>query len=329
MSFTPDNSKASGINVPSKAYNDTTKGFVSLLSGSPKNLEPGVFEINPLAVTFVEDFIRRNGSRYEKMKGWGKPYFNLYDDILTKHGLPAELKYLSVIESDLRAGRVSCAGALGPWQIMPSAARTCGLKTGGTYDERNDFTKSTNAAAKLLKALYAEFGDWLLVIAAYNAGSGGVTRAIKKARSKNFWDIQYHLPAETRNHVKKFIAAHYYFEGSGGLTTITASEAKARNLALIATNDNIYTDENVAIYEVSGRYNSVVIANAILLDITLFNKLNPQFDNSLAQGNIYQLKLPGDKMEVFKAKKEEILKESVQLLLSSASNNSTGTKQVL
>jgi membrane-bound lytic murein transglycosylase D len=73
-------------------------------------------------------------------------------------------------------------------------------------DERKDFAKSTGGCALLMKELYAKFGDWLLVVAAYNAGAGGVRKAIRKSGSRDFWALQDYLPQETRNHVKKFIA---------------------------------------------------------------------------------------------------------------------------
>ncbi len=73
-------------------------------------------------------------------------------------------------------------------------------------------SKSTNAAAKYLKALYDQFDDWLLVIAAYNCGASRVEYAIKKSNSRDFWKLQYHLPAESRGHVKKFVAARYFFD---------------------------------------------------------------------------------------------------------------------
>jgi membrane-bound lytic murein transglycosylase D len=85
--------------------------------------------------------------------------------------------------------------------------------------------KSTKAAAKYLNDLYKEFGDWLLVIAAYNSGPGPVYTAIKKSGSHNFWRLQQYLPLETRLHVKRFIGTHYYFEGEGSITTLTKAEA--------------------------------------------------------------------------------------------------------
>ena len=106
------------------------------------------------------------------MKSWGQPYFTLYEHILSSYTLPAELKYLSVIESGLQAATDSSAGAAGPWQLMPAEARRFGLKVNSGYDERTNFQKSTVAASKLLKELYGEFGDWLLVIAEPDAGAG-------------------------------------------------------------------------------------------------------------------------------------------------------------
>jgi len=107
---------------------------------------------------------------------------------------------------------------------MPGTAKCLGLKVNRHIDERTNFNLSTRAAARYLKDLYAQFDDWLLVIAAYNGGPKPVHTAIRESGSKNFWVIQKHLPAESREHVKKFIATHYYFEGHGSETTLTRSE---------------------------------------------------------------------------------------------------------
>jgi membrane-bound lytic murein transglycosylase D len=108
---------------------------------------------------------------------------------------------------------------------MPATAHLLGLKITRKYDERTNYYKSTIAAARYLKDLYAEFDDWLLVLAAYNGGSRPVYTAIRKSGSKNFWTLQDYLPAESREHVKKFIATHYYFEGKGSETTLTRAES--------------------------------------------------------------------------------------------------------
>ncbi len=181
--------------------------------------------LNPIVTPFVQSFISRQSDGYSKMKVWGKSYFDLFDRIFTENNLPTQLKYLSVIESDLKPTLRSNVGAVGPWQIMSSVAKDYGLRT-GRVDDRKDFVKSTKAAAQILSDLYSDLGNWLLVIAAYNAGEGRVRQAIRKANSENFWKLQKYLPEETRNHVKKFIATNFYFEGTGGITTMTADEIK-------------------------------------------------------------------------------------------------------
>ena len=165
-------------------------------------------------------------------KARGAAYFKTIEDIFGKYGLPAELKYLAVVESYLKTNAVSRVGAKGMWQLMPTTARELGLKVNSKYDERTHFYKSTVAAAKYLKDLHKEFGDWLLVIAAYNGGPGTVYNAIKKSGSRNFWTLQNYLPMESRAHVKRYIGTHYYFEGKGGLTTMTKAETIKYNKAM-------------------------------------------------------------------------------------------------
>ncbi|HNL83039.1 MAG TPA: hypothetical protein PKG56_06570, partial [Chitinophagaceae bacterium] len=157
-------------------------------------------------------------------------------------------------------------------------------------------------------------------IAAYNGGVGRVKQAMKKAKSKNFWDIQYYLPLETRNHVKKYIATHYIFEGSGGWTTMTEQETNQYIASFaLETKQSALTDEeikNTAIVEVGGRFLSVIIANNLLLDIDQFNKWNPKFDKTLAEGKKYSMRISIDKLPLFEAKKSQILLESMNVLLN-------------
>ena len=189
------------------------------------------FILNRNARRFVATFLRREDEALAKTKGRCSTYFRMMDTIFTKEGLPVELKYLAVVESDLKNNAVSRMGARGLWQLMPTTARELGLRIGKKYDERTAVYKSTVAAAKYLKALYADFGDWLLVMAAYNAGPGTIDQAIRRAGSRNFWVLQRYLPIESRGHVKRFIGTHYYFEGRGGFTTLTRAETTAYNNA--------------------------------------------------------------------------------------------------
>ncbi len=299
---------------------------------SIKNSIPDLFEasssgssngirLNPRAVSFVEDYMDENSKDLLKMKDWGRPYFNMMDAVFTSHGLPAELKYLAVIESELKNSAKSWAGAVGPWQFMPGTARTLGLKVNNKVDERTNFVKSTRAAAVYLKDLYKEFGDWLLVIAAYNGGPGNVYSAIRKSGSRNFWVLQGYLPNETRNHVKKFIGTHYIFEGQGGITTLTKAETAEQISAVsqFLSNRNLSSTEleSSRTIKVSGKYHSQVISKNVLMDINEFNRYNPNFDKVMATAeNSYELKLPADKMDLFVTNKYQILNESVQLLLS-------------
>jgi membrane-bound lytic murein transglycosylase D len=274
-------------------------------------------QINPRAISFVEEYMKKQGKSLEKMKVWGKPYFDLYDQILVNYGIPKEMKYLSVIESHLGAGLTSLAGAVGPWQIMPSVAKQYGLQVGGYWDQRNDYFKSTHVAARIMKKLYLEFGDWLLVVAAYNCGDGCVRSAIRRAKSKDFWQLQYALPEETRNHVKKFIATHLIFEGAGGFTTMTAAEVAQAKTQIKNTPLTLSAAElaSSALIEVSGRYHSLVVANELQINIQQFNAWNPGFNQALAAGEKYAMRISKDKEAIFLAKKNQLLLASVRAII--------------
>ena len=305
--------------IAAQSATDTTKdkyGFKSLFKGSFNASKPYVSQLNPRAVSFVQDYIKKQGKELERMKGWGKPYFDLYDQILTQYGIPKEMKYLSVIESHLSSGLVSWAGAVGPWQIMPYEATRFGLSL-QPKDERTDYYKSTVVAAKLMKELFTEFQDWLLVVAAYNGGAGRVRQCIRKANSNSFWDLQYFLPEETRNHVKKFIGTHYIMEGQGGFTTMTAQEIKLQkaNTPLEETSLTKEAFANTIVIEISGRYNSLIVANGLMINIQQFNQWNPGFDKSLAEGKKFNLRIPIDKRDLFEATKQQLLATSVRTLL--------------
>jgi membrane-bound lytic murein transglycosylase D len=181
-------------------------------------------KLNKRALDFTKDYTKKNQETLEQVRSISLPYFAIMDSVFNRYNMPIELKYLAVIESELNAKAVSRVGAAGPWQLMPSTARLLSLKVKGHYDERKHYYKSTIAAARYLRDLYHEFNDWLLVIAAYNAGPARIHYAIKMSGSKNFWALQGFLPAETRGHVKKFIATQYFFEGHGSITTMTQNE---------------------------------------------------------------------------------------------------------
>ncbi len=309
-------------------YNDSTikeevianprAGFKNLFVSAETESNSGyTTQLNPKAVSFVQDYMAKETANLNKMKTWGKPYFDMMDKVLSKYGLPTELKYLSVIESELKATARSSVGAVGPWQFMPETARIMGLKVNSKVDERKNFQKSTQAAARYLTDLYDIFGDWLLVIAAYNGGPGNVNKAIRKSGSRNFWDLQYYLPAESRTHVKKFIATHYIMEGDGGETTLTKLENEKR-MKQSPVQTAALSNENLVSVVVTGKYHSLVIAQSLQMNITEFNRLNPNFDSQLSGKGEYTMKLPADKALTFQASKPQILEQSIHLMLAGA-----------
>lgn len=301
------------------SVNDPKLGFNNLFTTAMTGDGVSGAKLNPMAISFVQDYIGRNRKGFLAMKEWAKPYLDMMDEVLTQHGLPKELKYLAVIESGLKYNALSFSGAVGPWAFMPAAAKEYGLKMTRYNDERLDYYKSTHAAARLLTDLYQKYGDWLLVIAAYNGGPGNVNKAIKRSGgSKDFWTLQYNLPVESMNHVKKFIGTHYIFEGEGGITTVTKNEMKDILINGSGNTAVLNEDEmnNSTVYSIIGRFSSAIIMKYIELDKATFERHNPGFDNRIALDGKYDLRLPTQKMNVFIAKRYEILDESIKLLLT-------------
>jgi|SRR5450631_1114298 len=184
--------------------------------------------LNKHVKQFVKNYIRENRNNLSSIRQRSHSPFTIIDSVFIHYGMPVQLKYLAVVESELKTKAVSRVGAVGPWQLMPTTARILGLKVNARYDERKDYYKSTRAAARYLNDLHEEFGDWLLVFAAYNSGEATVFSAMHQSGSTNFWKLQRYLPKETRDYVNKFIATCYYFEGSGSLSMLSRS-AVARN----------------------------------------------------------------------------------------------------
>lgn len=301
---------------------------------------PYASQVNPNAERFMQDYLRAHQKHLLAMKGWGQPYFNLIDNILSQYGLPKELKYVAVIESNLKVSATSWVGAAGPWQFMPATAREYGLQVNGSIDERRDYIKSTHAAAHYLLKSYRVYKDWLLAIASYNGGLGNVNKAIRRSGSRNFWVLQNYLPTESKNYVKKFIATHYIMEGSGGVTTQVGngggSNAAPANMPVLPSHSNASVNPfehkpslndlelaDVKVQTISGKFNSLVIAKNLAMEITQFNRYNPNFDYMMQEHGNFDLRLPADKMDVFMANKYVILNECVQILLNDTgvSNN--------
>lgn len=165
---------------------------------------------NSIVRRYIEVYTMQKRPNVGIMLGLSQYYFPLFDEIFDYYDIPNEMKYMSIIESALNPRAYSRTRAVGLWQFMFGTGRLYGLTVNSLVDERRDPIKSTHAAARFCKDLYKIYNDWILVIAAYNCGPGNVNKAIRRSGGKkNYWDIYYYLPRETRGHVPAFIAATY------------------------------------------------------------------------------------------------------------------------
>lgn len=160
---------------------------------------------------YINLYSIRNRRSVERMLGLSELYYPMFEEQLDKYNLPLELKHLAVIESALNPTATSRSGARGLWQFMYNTGKMYNLEVNSYVDERCDPYLETVAACQLLQALYKMFGDWQLVIAAYNAGPGTINKAIRRAGGgkKTYWEIRPFLPKETQGYVPAFIAATY------------------------------------------------------------------------------------------------------------------------
>ncbi len=174
---------------------------------------PFNIEYNPVLEQVIKSFLKNRRSSLERLMSLSDYYFPMFEQEMSNQKIPLEMKYLAIIESALNPKARSRAGATGLWQFMYSTGRGYGLEVNNYVDERSDPVRSTKAAAKYLNELYKVFGDWDLVLAAYNSGPGNVTKAIRRSNGKqNYWNLRPYLPRETAGYVPAFLATLYIFE---------------------------------------------------------------------------------------------------------------------
>ncbi len=230
--------------------------------------------------SFIELYTVRKRRQMEYMMGMSDYYFPIFEQVLGANNLPLELKYLPIIESALNTTIVSRMGAAGLWQFMIGTGRMYGLEINSLVDERLDPVKATYAAARFLKDLYSIYGDWNLVIAAYNCGPGNVNKAIRRSGGKrDYWAIYPYLPRETRGYVPIFIAANYAMH-----------YATHHNLCKADVHMPVITDTVV----VNERVHLQQISDVLNIPIQQVRLMNPQYRKDIIPGNIkpYSVCLP-------------------------------------
>lgn len=242
---------------------------------------PFIIEVpyNEVVRRYILRYVKHSPRQLASLQRKAQYYFPIFEDILAKHQLPFELCYLPVIESALNPQAHSPVGAAGLWQFMPATGKKYGLEINSLIDERMDPIRSTEAACKFLKALYNVFGDWNLVIAAYNCGPGNVNKAIHRAGDKrDFWSIYPFLPRETRGYLPIFIAASY-----------AMNYAELHGICPAALEMTMVTDTIVT----TQRQHFKQIAANLDISIAELRRLNPQYAHDIIPGGKeYALCLP-------------------------------------
>ncbi len=242
---------------------------------------------NKTVRNFIKLYTDRRRDRVRIMLTLSEYYFPMFEEIFDRKGLPQELKYMAVIESALNPRAVSRAGATGMWQFLYYTGKKYGLSINSLVDERRDPYKSTLAAAEFLSDLYNIYKDWHLVIAAYNCGPGNVNKAIRRSGGKrNYWDIYYYLPRETRGYVPAFIAAAYVM-----------NYYREHNLQPVPVdfalhNDTLRIDHKLHLKQVS---------EVLQIPVDYLRDLNPQYKYDIIPDDRkgYILRLPRDNVIAF------------------------------
>ena len=232
---------------------------------------------NNIIRNHIHVYTIRQRDKFTAVLGLMDYYFPMFEDVFDSYGIPAELKYLAIIESALNPNAVSRVGATGLWQFMYSTGRMYGLTINSVVDERRDPLKSTHAAARYIRDLYGIYNDWILVIAAYNCGPGNVNKAIRRSgNKKDYWDIYYRLPRETRGYIPMYIAAVY------GVNYYKEHNLVPMPLNIPVAIDTIMVNKDIHLAQIS---------EVMGIPLGELRALNPQYRTGLVPGSSKPLAL--------------------------------------
>ena len=267
---------------------------------------PSIIEMpyNEVVQKFIDRYSGRLRHSVSYMLGASNFYMPIFEEALETYGLPLELKYLPVIESALNPTAVSRVGATGLWQFMLATGKRYGLEVNTLVDERRDPIKASYAAANYLSDLYKVFGDWNLVIAAYNCGPDQINKAIHRSKgSKDYWQIYPYLPKETRGYVPAFIAANYI------MTYYCEHNICPMTTRLPAKTDTVMVSRNVHLEQIAAVCN---------IDIEQLRTLNPAYRRDIVPGatKISAVRLPHTEVGKFIDLEDSIYAYNAEVLFS-------------
>ena len=264
--------------------------YINRLSRMPTVME---MAYNDIVQRFIDRYAGRLRYSVSYLLGAADFYMPIFEEALESYQVPLELKYLPIIESALNPKAVSRVGATGLWQFMLGTGRQYGLEVNSLVDERRDPVKSSYAAAHYLRDLYRIFGDWNLVIAAYNCGPENINKAIRRYRAangrtendavtqadKDYWKLYPYLPAETRGYVPAFIAANYI------MTYYCEHNICPMTTRLPSQTDTIVVHKDVHLEQ---------IASVLGTDLDMLRSLNPEYRRDIVPGSTkgYAIRLP-------------------------------------
>ena len=258
---------------------------------------PTVIEMpyNDIVQAFIDHYTGPLRRKVAAMLGAQNFYIPVFEEALESYDLPLELKYLPVIESALNPMAKSRVGAMGLWQFMLNTAKRYGLSVNSLVDERRDIVRSSYAAAHYLSDLYKIYGDWNLVIAAYNCGTNALNKAIRRSNGeRDYWKIYPKLPAETRGYVPAFIAANYVmnYYCDHNICPLTTKE-------LPTATDTVMVDRDMHFEQ---------IAQVLNISVDQLKSLNPQYRRNIVNGKSgdASLRLPSSLIPVFIDKEDSI-----------------------
>ena len=269
---------------------------------------------NPHVKGFIELYAVRKRQLVSRMMGLSQLYYPMFEEVFDRYNIPLELKHLAVIESALNPIARSKCGATGLWQFMYPTGKMYGLNVTSYIDERSNVYKATEAAAEYLKSLYGMFGDWQMVLAAYNAGPGTISKAIRRSGGKKtYWEIRPFLPTETQAYVPAFIAANYVMNYPTEHNIYASSPRKT------------YFEVDTAVLKEPMSFEQISAALDVPVEDIIY--FNPQYRKGMIPAGGNSLTLPKAKMGTFISNETEIYAaiKSQQLV---ASESTVAVKEV-